>query len=281
MKRNIKFIFLLSLAFSLIIICSACEILKTESYLATESATMTTSETESDTSTNALETEKSTAIEATTVTTSETESAQLRAEFLSVEEGLEAMKPLILETETWEIGTRGNYLFIVHNHCPYVVRYNSDKNEIDRIVKIFDAPSGWYFNNSTKRDGEQHIVEARNIMDGKDMNNRILIDFTNKTVSATEEDDFTRTNLSKGQADGKIVIEDGRYYFYASGGNVKEITSLPPNTEYSAAVVVMEGNRIGAVLPSEKSVEKLGYYKFVVIDISEDKIVQECPMNIE
>jgi len=42
----------------------------------------------------------------------------------------------------------------------------------------------------------------------------------------------------------------------------------------------MDKNRVGAILPSNGANDfALGYYKFAVIDLAQDKIIQECPIN--
>ena len=42
---------------------------------------------------------------------------------------------------------------------------------------------------------------------------------------------------------------------------------------------VIDKNRIAAILPPDKDFGKMGYYKFVIIDMKNDKIIQECKIN--
>ncbi|MCL1952236.1 MAG: hypothetical protein FWF60_05345, partial [Oscillospiraceae bacterium] len=99
--------------------------------------------------------------------------------------------------------------------------------------------------------------------DGPGQTGRVLINLENETFAPTDQEHFVS------DWDRLYQIED-----------LAEIKALQP--EYGTAVAIAMGeNRLGAILPSDDAGwDALGYYKFAVIDLARDEIVQECPMNV-
>ena len=185
----------------------------------------------------------------------------LRPAFLPLDEGLAALKPLIYGSQGWGIDTQGDYIFA--QFWKYVLRYDVRTNQIDRIIDLGEAPEYWYYNTTFSPDGQGCMAQAHEF-DGPGQTGRVFIDLKIEAYMHTEQEHFPY------DADRFYQIED-----------VEKIKALVPHEYGTAMVIAMDKNRAGAILPSnEAGWDALGYYRFAVIDLAQDKIVQECPMNV-
>ena len=112
--------------------------------------------------------------------------------------------------------------------------------------------------------------------DGRGQTGRLLIDLKNETVTETEREHYPHSTQSAPYEVEMRYMEDGHRWFV----NDKEITAMRPYAGMIAEVIAMDETRVGALLPVDGAGGYLGYYKFAVIDLAQDEIIQECPMNV-
>jgi len=203
--------------------------------------------------------------------------------FLSPEIGLEALKPMIYGSIGWGIDAQGDYIFAYHHHYRYVLRYDVKANQIDKIIDLGEAPEYWYYGVTFSPDGQRCITQAHEF-DGPGHTGKVLIDLANETVVPTEQEHFPHSTDGKPYKVERDVLPDGMMgWFFGVEGAEKttEIKALRPYASMIVEVIAIDENRVGALLPvSGEASGYLGYYKFAVIDLARDKIVQECPMNV-
>ena len=192
--------------------------------------------------------------------------------FLSPDTGREALKPLIWGSDGWWIDAQGDYIFA--HFFRYIVRYDTKKNRIDKLIDLGEAPQYWWYAATYSPDGQSCVAQAREF-DGPGQTGKVLIDLKKETVKPTEQEHYPHG------MDSKPYQVD---YQYDNGWfiNKAEIKAMRPYTgaNGTAVAIAMDRNRVGAILPSEAGWDALGYYKFAVVDLKQDKIVQECPMNV-
>jgi len=181
--------------------------------------------------------------------------------FLSLETGGEALKPLIWGSHGWGIDTHGDFLFAYFYR--YVLRYDAKTNRIDKIIDLGEAPEYWYYGVTFSPDGQSCVAQAREF-DGPGQTGKVLIDLENETYAPTQQEHFT--------------FDTDRLFQTEDFAEIKALRSYECST---AVAIAMGENRIGAILPcDEAGWDALGYYKFAIIDLVQDKIIQECPMNV-
>jgi len=181
----------------------------------------------------------------------------ITAAFLSAEEGREALKPLVFGSISWVIYGRGNYLF-AHYYSNYIVRYNIAANQIDKIVYLDKGPEYFYYSPTFSPDGNFCVAQAREF-DGPGETGRIFIDFEQETAIPTQQEQYLH---SDNRSEGVTILGDAYHL-------------------YPGEFILLDENRMGAILRSADETKSgmLGYYRFVIIDIKKDKILQECRMN--
>jgi len=200
--------------------------------------------------------------------------APLTPKFLSLDTGREALKPLIFGSDGWRIDAQGSYIIAYFSR--YILRYDVKTNTIDKIINLGEAPQYWYYAATFSPNGQSCVAEAREL-DGTGHTGKALIDFKNETSKPTGQEHFPHSTQSRPCNVERRLMEHG----YGLLINDVEIKALQPYAVLNAEVIVMDESRIGALLPvSENASGYLGYYKFAVIDLAQDKIVQECPMNV-
>jgi|GEM_PF-3312174 len=218
---------------------------------------------------------------APTTTSPQPETPQLTAEFLPLDEGLEALKIFYWGSEGWHFYAGGEYLFAAFGG--YLVRYSIAENKVDRVV-AFDYPESWWCGTSVSPDGEMGVVKAIEIFRSPDETNKILIDFKQKTVAPAPEDfQFPKKENDLNflyRIEERSDEDENRFYkLSALDGSVtdKEIHAILVSL---GEATLIDENRMGVIMASgEETSGYLGYDKFVVIDISQDKIIQECVLN--
>jgi len=200
--------------------------------------------------------------------------ALVNTAFLEKEDAVSAWNTLDFNLVGWTLDTQDDFLFAVFKR--YVVRYNAKTNEIDAVVDLGDAPRLWYYVATFSSDGNLCVAQAKDLGDAGETG-KVLIDFTKKTAEPTEQEHYPH-----GADDKNYGLSFGsneqRYDFHYSNDSVKEIKALKPYPYSSGRFIAMDEKRIGALLPlskTEAASDVSGYYRFIVIDIEKDKIVQE------
>ena len=209
---------------------------------------------------------------------------ELTAKFLVLEDGLEALKILIWGSRGWSLYSGGEYLFAAFGN--YLVRYNITENRVDSVVE-FDKPEYWWCSTSVSSDGETVIAKAGNHPDYDVWTNQVLIDFRQKTCRLIS-DDFKLPEKENNpyflyRVEKEFNTEENMFYkLYALDENLsdKEIKSVSTYAVSLSESVLIGQNHMGVIMgSSEEANGYLGYDKFVVIDITQDKIIQECIIN--
>lgn len=224
--------------------------------------------------------------------------------FMDVEEGKTALKPLVFGSIGWSLYHRQNFLFAVFGS--YVLRYNISENTIDRVVDLGQSYNNWPFGVSVSSNGRYSISYSFDFH-GEPARNFFLIDFETKTaqlicdlyskekveiikndkIPDEIKDEFGDLWLNPLMPDtGCSIVEGGldensgkiHYLFHNKSGNITEITSLQ-NLNGGGGYCILDEDRIGAIMTTETDSYELGYYKIVIIDVDEDKIVQEYVLN--
>ena len=204
----------------------------------------------------------------------EPEIPTLTPTFLPPGTGTEALKPLIWGSEGWWLDTQGDYIFA--HFFRYLLRYDIKTNKIDKIIDLGDAPQSWWYASTYSPDGQTCVVQAQNF-DGPGETGRLLIDLKNETVTETEQEHFSHSTQTNPRQVEPRLLEHGYGWFI----NDVEIKALRPYAATITEVIAIDENRVGALMPvSDEANGYLGYYKFAVIDLAQDKIIQECPMNV-
>ncbi|MCL2300197.1 MAG: M56 family metallopeptidase, partial [Firmicutes bacterium] len=194
--------------------------------------------------------------------------------FLSVEQGREALKHLIWGSDGWWLDTQGDYIFA--HFWRYIVRYDIKTNRIDKIIDLGDAPQYWWYASTYSPDGRYCVAQAQEF-DGPGHTGKVLIDLKNETVKSTEQEHFPHSFDSNPYQVESRLLEHGYGWFL----NDVEIKALRPYASTITEIIPLDNNRVGALMPvSADASGYLGYYKFAVIDLAQDKIVQECIMNV-
>lgn len=199
--------------------------------------------------------------------------------FMDIESGKSAIKTLIYGSVGWDLRYRAPFLFAVQGR--YILRYDIDKNEIDRIVDLRESYNGWPFQTSFSSNGRYCIEYSFDFNNDEPAHNYFIIDFERKTADLIT-DIYNKNFVPKLSDDIKGEMQDLRFnvnepaVFHSYNGN--EITALKDLG--LGCYINVDENRIGAIMPisSELSGE-LGYYKFSIIDIRKNEIVHEYMLN--
>ncbi len=189
------------------------------------------------------------------------------AKFLSINHGREVLKDVICVNSAWNLVSRGEYVFAWSYDHPYILRYNIADNSIDRVVSINDneseATSGYYYCTFFD-DGKTSVSEIIG-WDSDTTLARFFIDFESEEVMVTDGDLYAHQK-------GDLAVDV----------KISEMDCLKDYVGFEGIYVdtaVIDKNRIAAILPPDKDFAKMGYFKFVIVDMKNDKIIQECKIN--
>ncbi len=189
------------------------------------------------------------------------------AKFLSINHGKEVLKDVICVNSAWNLVSRGNCVFAWSYDHPYILRYNIMDNSIDKIVNISDkeseVTSGYYYCTFSD-DGKTSVSEIKG-WDSDTTLARFFIDFESEEVMVTDGDLYAHQK-------GDLAVDV----------KISEMDCLKDYVGFEEIYVdtaVIDKNRIAAILPPDKDFGKMGYYKFAIIDVENDKIIQECKIN--
>lgn len=217
---------------------------------------------------------------------------------IDYESSKDRLKDLTFGSIGWTLRHRKDYLFAVYGK--YILRYNIRDNKIDKMVELGKSYNNWPFGTSFSSDGDYCIAYSFDFS-GEDSRNYFLIDFiADKTwlicgrvnefdlnkVPESVRDEISGNSFSRPKEQTNYSItrkqtdeNKAEYYFRNEHGEIKIINSLSP-LGHGGAYTIVDKNRIGAIMPQNPEEEwALGYYKFVVIDVSQDKIVQDYMIN--
>ena len=204
---------------------------------------------------------------------------KLTAEFSVLDEGIEKLKSLEYGTEGWGLYSGGEYLFATLGFKNFLVRYDISENKVDNVVE-FEKPDGFWFSTAVSADGEEVLSKAGNYPEFKEWTNQILIDFGIKDCKRVP-DKFKfpyRENNAYSLYSVETVWDDDGEYFYKltainESVNDEEIRSVPGFAISTSSYVIIDENRMGVITG-------IGIgCKFMIIDIAQDKIIQECAIN--
>lgn len=232
---------------------------------------------------------------------------QNAAAFIEVDQAKEKLESAIWGSQGWSIYYQNQSPYIYAVSGEYMLRYNVSENEIDRAIEYKDGFIDSSFNFTvdgrfavlTKIWSEKQQYEPRNIYllnfeksevvylaDSKD-------NFKMEMIPEDIRSDFNIESIFKDSYDGNLEIlkynieydsKDNRYIAYVRDNNLllHEVTALKEmifNGEQS--FVGIDSKTIGTLVPTNGESTYLGYYKFVLIDVEQNKILQECPINIK
>lgn len=230
------------------------------------------------------------------------------AEFKETEVVKEKLKSAIYGSHGWSIWS-SNPAYIYAEFGTYMLRYNVSDNVIDRAVILKNEETAKEFIWHLAPDGRNAIIA--NIREGNMYYNPPrdiqLLDFENSKVTflahSGEElkieslpdnlrSEFDVEKLKWKRNNGNLDLLNytlaSEYdtsvgsALFAKDTNLEkhEIATLRNSLiNNEIPCVGIDGETIGSLIPMNADVSKLGYYKFVLIDITSDKIIQECPIN--
>jgi hypothetical protein len=228
-------------------------------------------------------------------------------EFVDVAYAKEKLEPAIWGSQGYSIYYQKQSPYIYAAFGEYMLRYNISENEIDRAIQYKDGFIDSSFNvtedgrvavlinlwNETQQYEPQNIYllnfnksEAVYLADSKD-------NFEMEMIPEDIRNDFNIESIFNGSNhDNNLEIvnynieydaKDNRYIAYVRYNNLlsHEITVLK-GLLFSDELVGIDSKTIFTLIPTNKEENGLlGYYKFVLIDVEQDKIIQECPINIK
>lgn len=230
--------------------------------------------------------------------------------FIDVQTAREELKSAMWGSQGWRIYFPNQSTYIYAGFGRYLLRYNISDNKIDRAVKSGDTLSSFYdINWSFTLDGKYAIfADLWNENYQYQPRNIYLLNFENREIRflAYSESDFKIENIPEnirvgfnienifldGNHDNLDVLnctiehnfEEDKYIAYTRGNNSSgyEVTALRgASLNCERPFVGIDAKRVGSIVPINGNGLNLGYYKFVLIDIEKNKIVQECPINIK
>jgi hypothetical protein len=225
--------------------------------------------------------------------------------FMDVETGKQALKPLVFGSIGWSYPYyREQFLFTTTGG--YLLRYNINKNEVDRVVYLGEGYNGWPYEFSFSSNGRYSIVSNFSFSGGLNRN-YFLIDFEENTVELIcdiysedkvaeiinnripkevkrEVNKYLMFDLSESATCCSIEETASTtepynylYTFHDKNGNTSNLYSLKNLSCGSYSII--DENRVAAIMSPEGIGCDLGYFKIAIIDVKEDKIIQEYFLN--
>lgn len=190
-------------------------------------------------------------------------------QFIEVESAQAAIKPLLFSSVGWSLWSRPHYLFAVYGQ--YIFRYNIEENRVDKAVNLNESYEGWPFGTSFSSNG-RYCIEYSFHFDGDGSFHYFLLDFeeeTSRLISASY--DPAKAESLPDQI--KNEVENLKFKEEETDAGQMESSDFG---QYQR----IDQDRIGGIIPIDQQSEgELGYYKFVVIDKAQDKILQEYCLN--
>ncbi|MDR5658369.1 hypothetical protein RH915_02590 [Serpentinicella sp. ANB-PHB4] len=226
-------------------------------------------------------------------------------DFVNIQSAREELKTVIWGSQGWITYFQDQSNYIYAGHGSHLLRYNIKDNKIDRAIKLHESFGGIHDTNLRfTLDGEYAIIGISN-QDQKGLTNINFLNFENKTNTflANEENNFKiedvpeevrskfntenifhKNNDNHDVLKFKIVYnsEESTYFVHTldNASSSYELNTLR-GAYFNAEphFVGIDDKTIGTLLPTDDDGLNLGYYKFVLIDIEKDEIIQEYAIN--
>ena len=203
--------------------------------------------------------------------------------FLDMSASKEIILALSVNDHTLPLRASSSFLFA---QCEqYILRYDIKSNKIDRIVDLGQTYEGWSFKTSYSSNGRYAIsntFDPQNtnpILSGK---NYFLIDLEMYTsqLLATSYNEKIASDATT------LIPQESRMDYYnlsfeetgikssllRDSAFIKEIDRNFEHISYD----IIDSNRVGLLIPTIPGSEKvLGDYRFIILDLQSDSIVQE------
>ena len=231
--------------------------------------------------------------------------------FSDVNTAMQNLEPYVFLDWGWEVYHPHNspyvYAYIPRSFGLYLIRYNIPENSIDRAVHLEEIPPNymdWHF--SFSPDGEFALSYNSDPFSKFPETNFFLLDFENSEAIflAQSREGLNNEGLNPeqfpypesfsnsdtigweteiGTLDFEIeqgFLEDIRKYIAIDDqGEKHELTTLK-NNGFESKFVVVDSQTIVALLPVyDNRPGDLGHYKFALINVADDTIIQECAIN--
>ena len=224
-------------------------------------------------------------------------------QFVDIDEGNQVLEPLVFGSIGWSVSGTVNFLFAIHGN--YVVRYNIKENKVDRIVDLGESYKGWPHTISCSKNGT-YCISHNSDFYGDLSRNYFLIDMEKKTtklildiydekiisevikemipkgVQSEVNEELLKFNMTVSNPCCDLVAWGMTGVKFANkNGESKVLNCLNYYSDLGGYYIFNE-KKMGALIPSSDNQEDfglLGYYKFVVIDVVNDKIIQEYVLN--
>ncbi len=237
----------------------------------------------------------------------EVKSEVIMPKFYEINQVREDLKSAKWGSQGWEIYSSEKPLYLYAVFGRYMLRYNISENKMDRAIEYENGFSDSIFNLSS--DGKYVIVSKLfDNTENAQLNNTFLIDFESNEIKYWEDlkegfdfeeipeairDEFevAKINEYTKLANSEILkysidydATSGSYFARSKEDLAKviEITVLKNKIfEGERTFIYINSNTIGTLIPSNDNAIDLGYYKFVLIDIEKDKVIQESLINEE
>lgn len=224
-------------------------------------------------------------------------------EFMDSTEGKESLKSLVFGSMGWSLYSSDNFLFALVGR--YIVRYNINENNVDQIIQR--GADEWPSITSFSKDG-RYVITGNFDFNGTTSRNYFLMDLEKQTVNLIcdvydEEkiDEIINQKIPdeiKKDINSNLTFNHNSFnesstlefnsslekpyktivIFHDEQGNTKELTSLEGYST-CGAYNIFDKEKIGVVMPVEPMSCDIGNYKIAIVDVKQDKIIQEYILN--
>ena len=196
-------------------------------------------------------------------------------------EAEKAIESLTFASEGWDLRSRDNFLFAIHGN--YVIRYNIGENKIDKYMYLGDD-SGHPFAVSISSNGRYLITYNFDFDNEQPPYNYFLTDLTEENVEliTAEYNEVEAENIRAAldlPDEIKGEIKNLRFDVPEKSEENVDWKNITVAEKPAGGWTVIDDNTLGIIMPiASENEQKLGYYKIVVIDCTQDKIINECPL---
>ena len=223
--------------------------------------------------------------------------------YIDIDKGKNVLKQLIHGSSGWELFGGKNFLFATHGN--YVIRYNIKENKVDNIIYLMESfnkqpyaitcsQNGRYcitynydfqepgYNNYFLIDFEEHNIKLICDIYDEEIANEIIL----QKIPTEIQNEVTKRLMFKTKKtndccnlESQWQIADGnKYIFENSKKQKKELDSIKYLNGCGSYYILSE-NKIGVIMATESNNCDLGYYKIAIVDVANDKIIQEYILN--
>jgi len=224
--------------------------------------------------------------------------------FMDVEDACFQARDLYFGSDSWRLISFPESNYVYAAFYGHLFRYNVSKNVIDKAIVTTNQQEHWEPGYVFSKDGEYAVSVSEYVPDyGPTLGDIYLINFTKNRISfiSSSFDNLEVDSLPEGmlkEKDGRIEFssydrgnydilahsyhydDNGQLYFVSADGHNVEIPDL--NTTilmHEFPFVCLDENTICSLVPDEAPSDYLGYYKFIVIDLTSGRIIKELRLN--